>query len=94
MNSSISSTNYIGSTSTQYEKQRRIEFFKTLTEIINEYVIPNFGKDLNFYLELGLFTSDQYGSYRISFCNKEKEEVCYIIADTIMGEWEVFKVKK
>ena len=43
---------------------------------------------------MGLFTSDNYGSYRINFYNKEKEIVAYTIADTIMGEWKTYKTNK
>jgi hypothetical protein len=73
-----------------YTKKYREEFCKTLSKIINEVVIPKYGMDLTFNILMGLWTSDQYGSYRISFKTKDtNKEVCYIIADTIMGEWRV-----
>jgi len=78
--------------SKDYEEKRRKEFCDFLTKIINENILPNFGKDIKtFNIELGLFTSDQYGSYRITFYDKDNNEVCYINADTILGEWTVFK---
>jgi len=47
--------------------------------------------DLTFNILMGLWTSDQYGSYKIPFKTKDtNKEVCYIIADTIMGEWRVY----
>jgi hypothetical protein len=55
-------------------------------------IIPKFGSNLKFDITLGLWTSDQYGSYKISFTNDEKE-VCYILADTILGKWETFENK-
>jgi hypothetical protein len=73
-----------------YSKEFRKNFCETLTKIVNEVVIPNFGSNLKFSIILGLWTSDEYGSYKISFTNDEKE-VCYILADTILGKWETFK---
>ncbi len=75
-----------------YSKEFRRNFCEILTKIINEVVIPKFGSKLKFSVQLGLFTSDQYGSYKISFTNDEKE-VCYILADTILGKWETFENK-
>lgn len=78
--------------SEDYETKRKEEFVKTLTEIINNDILPTYGekiKTLN--IEMGLFTSDNYGSYRIPFFDGDKQEICYIIADTILGEWKVFK---
>jgi hypothetical protein len=73
-----------------YSKEFRKNFCETLTKIINEVVIPKFGSNLKFSITLGLWTSDEYGSYKISFTNDEKE-VCYILADTISGKWKTFE---
>jgi len=73
-----------------YSKEFRKTFCETLTKIVNEVIIPNFGNKLNMSIELGLFTSNEYGSYKISFTDNKKE-VCYILADTILGKWETFK---
>ena len=75
-----------------YSNEFRKNFYETLTKIVNEVIIPNFGNKLNMSIELGLFTSDEYGSYKISFTDNKKE-VCYILADTILGRWEIFKNK-
>ncbi len=77
-----------------YRQNRQKDFVKTLKEIIENYIIPEFGNDLKLDVEMGLFTSDNYGSYRINFYNKEKEIVAYTIADTIMGEWKTYKTNK
>lgn len=76
---------------TEYGKEKTKEFCETLTKLINEYVIPNFGSNLSFTTQLGLWTSDEYGSYKIEFFDKTNKGVCYILADTIQGKWEVFK---
>jgi len=68
------------------------EFYEMLTKIINEVVMPKFGNELKMSIALGLWTSDEYGSYKISF-TKDDKEVCYVIADTIFGEWEIFENK-
>lgn len=81
----------ISSTKSDYNEKFRKEFLETLSNMINTYVIPNFGMNLKFNIEMGLFTSDNYGSHRISFFNTDGKEVCYIIADTILGIWELFK---
>ena len=77
-----------------YRQNRQKDFVKTLKEIIETFIIPEFGNDLKLDVEMGLFTSDNYGSYRINFYNKEKEIVAYTIADTIMGEWKTYKTHK
>lgn len=77
-----------------YRQNRQKDFVKTLKEIIENYIILEFGNDLKLDVEMGLFTSDNYGSYRINFYNKEKEIVAYTIADTIMGEWKTYKTNK
>ncbi len=91
----IGTSNIIGTTAIQYEEQRKREFCDMLTKIINDNILPKYGQRVNkFNIELGLFTSDQYGSYRIPFFDVDGKVVCYIVADTIMGIWEVFEVKK
>jgi hypothetical protein len=77
---------------TEYSKEFKKKFCEMLNKIVNENIIPKYGKDLMFGIHLGLWTSDQYGSYKIQF-TKDKKEVCYIIADTIMGEWSVYENK-
>ncbi len=77
-----------------YWKNRQKDFVKTLKEIIENYIILEFGNDLKLDVEMGLFTSDNYGSYRINFYNKEKEIVAYTKAETIMGEWKTYKTNK
>lgn len=76
-----------------FEDKSQREFFNTLKNIIEKYIIPEFGNDLKLDVELGLFTSDEYGSYRINFYNNENKVVAYTIADTIMSEWKTFKTK-
>jgi hypothetical protein len=66
-------------------------FCENLANIINDKIIPLYGKDLTFNIELGLFTSDEYGSYKISFNRLAGKEICYIIADTIQGEWTLYE---
>jgi hypothetical protein len=83
---------YIATTTSENKRQK--EFVNTLKDIIEKYIIPEFGNDLKLDVELGLFTSDNYGSYRINFYNKEKQIVAYTIADTIMGEWKTYKTNK
>ena len=77
-----------------YWKNRQKDFVKTLKEIIENYIILEFGNDLKLDVEMGLFTSDNYGSYRINFYNKEDKIIAYTIADTIMGEWKTYKTNK
>ena len=79
---------------TTFENNNLKSFSNTLKEIIENYIIPEFGNDLKLDVKMGLFTSDNYGSYRINFYNKEKEIVAYTIADTIMGEWKTYKTNK
>lgn len=74
-----------------YTAEKQKEFFGNLTNIINETIIPKFGSHLTMNIESGLFTSDEYGSYRINFYKDEKK-LCYIIADVIMGEWRGFQL--
>lgn len=85
-------TSTLQSSETDYDRKRKEEFANALKKMIDEHIIPNFGDKLNFTIGLGLFTSDEYGSYKIDFYNKKDELVCYIIADTIMGEWKLYKI--
>ncbi len=78
---------------TDYSKNFKENFFKMLNKIVNENIIPKYGRDLMFGIHLGLWTSDQYGSYKVQF-SKNNKEVCYIIADTIMGEWNAYENKQ
>jgi mRNA-degrading endonuclease RelE of RelBE toxin-antitoxin system len=76
-----------------YNIEFKKQFSNNLKEIINNTIIPTFGSSLKFDIELGNFTSGEYGSYRIPFYNKENNLICYIIADTIYGKWEIFKTQ-
>ena len=74
-----------------YEEDRRKDFANTLAQLMNEHIVPVYSMDLKFDIQLGLWTSDNYGSYKIPFYDKQNQTLCYIIADTIMGEWKVYK---
>jgi hypothetical protein len=76
-----------------YQEKKSKEFANILKEIIEKHIIPKFGSKLTMSIEQGLFTSGEYGSYRIPFIDESKKEVCYIIADTIIGEWKVYEKK-
>ena len=80
-------------TTENYEIKQKKEFVKTLTEIINNDILPtDFGKKIKtLNIEMGLFTSNNYGSYKISFFDENEKEICYIIADNILNEYKVFK---
>jgi hypothetical protein len=77
--------------SESYQEKHSREFVNALKEILEKHIIPNFGSNLTMSIEQGLFTSGEYGSYRIPFSDDSGKEVCYIIADTIMGEWKVYE---
>lgn len=85
--------NYLPQTESEYSKKIRKDFCETLSKIINDFIIPTFGKDLKLNIYSGLFTSDNYGSYKIGFFDKNDNELCYVIADTIIGEWKVYNRK-
>lgn len=86
---------YSTNTDTSHQDEFKKNFFEMLQKGINEIIIPKFGRNLTFSISTGLFTSGQYGSYRIDFINNDtKTEICYIIADIIMGEWKFFETKK
>lgn len=74
-----------------YQERKSREFANALKEILEKHIIPNFGSKLTMSVEQGLFTSDQYVSYRLPFTDESGKEVCYIIAGVIMGEWRVYK---
>lgn len=76
-----------------YQEKKSREFVNMLKKIIEKDIIPNFGSKLTMSIDLGLFTSDNYGSYRILFSDDSGKEVCYIIADIIIGEWKVYEKK-
>lgn len=80
-------------TTENYEIKQNKEFVKTLTDIINNDILPtDFGKKIKtLNIEMGLFTSNNYGSYKVSFFDENKKEICYIIADNILNEYKVFK---
>lgn len=75
----------------EFLANKQKEFFGNLTNIINETIIPKFGSDLQMNVESGLFTSDEYGSYKVNFYKDEKK-ICYLIIDVITGEWKGFQL--
>jgi hypothetical protein len=81
-------------TTTTFEDKRQKEFVNTLKDIIEKDIIPEFGNDIYIEIEMGLFTSNNYGSNKINFYNKEDKIIAYTIADTIMGEWKTYKTNK
>jgi hypothetical protein len=67
-------------------------FIGNLTKLFNEHILLNYPNVKTFDIEQGLFTSNQYGSYKVPCYDKDKYMVCYIICDVIMGDYKVFKV--
>lgn len=65
-------------------------FALALKEILDTHVIPTYNVK-TFDIQMGLFTSDQYGSYKVIYYDESGIEVCYTIADVIMGEYKTFK---
>jgi len=61
----------------------------TITELCEKFIFPEHGRNLTMTQEIGLFTSTEYGSYRINFY-KGGLLCCWIIADSISGKYEVF----
>lgn len=87
----INSINHSLLASNKHQEEIASEFSKNLTQIVNEHIIPKYGKDLKFSIQLGLWTSDEYGSYKIPFYDKNDNDICYIIADVIIGEWKLYE---
>jgi hypothetical protein len=65
-------------------------FAAALKEILDTHVIPTYNAK-TFDIQMGLFTSDQYGSYKVIYYDEDGIEVCHTIADVIMGEYKTFK---
>lgn len=65
-------------------------FCTSLTSIFNNYVKIKYPNVTTFSIEQGLFTSDEWGSYRVPCYNKDGEMLCYIICDVIMGEYKTY----
>lgn len=75
----------------KHQEERWMEnFCKPLSDMMNTYVIPIYGGNLKFDIQLGFWTSDEYGSYKIPIYTEEKE-LCYIIGDVILGKWKLYK---
>lgn len=56
------------------------------------YVKDKFGFQQTFSIEIGNFTSDEYGSYRLIFKNKNTNiTTCTVIWDAIFGEIKIYK---
>jgi hypothetical protein len=68
----------------------KLNFLSELKRIIDEFITPNYGNNLFMSIDLGNFTSGEYGSYKISF-KKNETEVCYIIADVIFGKYKLYE---
>ena len=65
-------------------------FSEALTTIFNHHIKNNFPEVTTFDIEQGLFTSGEYGSYRVPCYDKNKNMLCYIICDVIMGNYKVY----
>lgn len=83
----VNNSNYV-----EYQRQRfQKTFYEPFKQIFEEHVVPKYGNcGYTMDIQLGLWTSAEYGSYRISFKQQEKE-FCYIIADIIIGEWKLYE---
>jgi len=66
-------------------------FCSSLTVIFNNHVKIKYPNVTTFSIEQGLFTSDQYGSYRVPCYGKDGEMLCYIICDVIMGDYKTYE---
>ena len=76
--------------SPEIENSFQKSFTTALTTLFNSHVKVKYPDVTTFDLEQGLFTSYQYGSYRVPCYDKNKNMLCYIICDVIMGEYKVF----
>jgi hypothetical protein len=65
-------------------------FTTALTTLFNGHIKIKYPDVTTFDIEQGLFTSGQYGSYRVPCYNKNKNMLCYIICDVIMGHYKIF----
>lgn len=64
---------------------------KGLKDILT-YVKDKFGFEQTFSIEIGNFTSYEYGSYRLIFKNKDTNiATCTVIWDVIFGEVKIYK---
>jgi hypothetical protein len=68
-------------------------FAENLTKVFNTIVIPEFPTVTKFSVEQGLFTSGEYGSYRVPCFDKDGNMLCYIVCDVILGEYIVYSGK-
>jgi hypothetical protein len=75
---------------TEFSDNINKSFAKALKEILETHVIPTYNVK-TFDIQMGLFTSDHYGSYKVIYYDDNQKEVCYTIADVIMGEYKTFK---
>jgi hypothetical protein len=68
-------------------------FAKALTELFNGYIKENYPNVKSFDIQQGFFTSGQYGSNLVSCYDENKNMLCYIICDVILGDYKVFEGK-
>lgn len=66
------------------------EFSKSLMEILS-LIKAKYGDNQTFTLEMGNFTSDEYGSYRMIFKDSKNPDItlCTVIWDRIFGEVKI-----
>ena len=79
--------------SSEVDNSFQTRFSTALTTLFNGHVKVKYPDVTTFDIEQGLFTSGQYGSYRVPCYDKNKNMLCYIICDVIMGEYKVFDGK-
>jgi len=68
-------------------------FAKALTELFNGYIKENYPNVKSFDIQQGFFTSGQYGSNLVCCYDENKNMLCYIVCDVILGDYKVFKGK-
>ena len=60
-----------------------------LTTLFNNHIKNHYPDVTTFDIQQGLFTSKEYGSYRVPCYDKNKTMLCYIICDVIMGHYRI-----
>ena len=75
---------------TDFEDEIWKSFCSSLTLILNNHVKIKYPNVTTLSIEQGLFTSDEWGSYRVPCYGKDGEMLCYIICDVIMGEYKTY----
>lgn len=66
------------------------KFASELTKMFNDVILIQYPDAKSFSIEQGFFTSEQYGSYRIPISDKDKNMICYVIFDLILGEYKLY----